>query len=250
MAEGVWGVYPDVGVGVEGEDRPQQDVAKLDVAEAAPIEHHHHAHPADLLLHQHQQQQTDTVQVRVAAPAAEVDPLHDGHPADLEPALDTSGAAPRRARTVGLATAQGQLDSALNGPVQPGDPVAKNSGVSGPMHGGGQRYMQCDVHMTHASQEGWGAASMMNGDDVSGSPGGDSPLVDVLDPVNAYVKVQGGSGWPDSTSAGAQAEQQTVIMGSDVQSKQASPPDASQLGKQSSLEHTSNCRHISKLLHE
>ena len=68
---------------VDGEDKPEQQVGKLDVADSALIKHEHHAGEADLQQEQPQQQQVDTVQVRMSQADAEVDPMQNGHPADL-----------------------------------------------------------------------------------------------------------------------------------------------------------------------
>lgn len=83
---------------VEEEDKPEQQLGKLaEVAEAAPIKPEPHGTHAASAPPAHQQpQQPDTVQVRVSeAGAAEVDPLHDGHPADLDtPAVPAAPAVP------------------------------------------------------------------------------------------------------------------------------------------------------------
>ena len=71
------------GMAVDGEDKPEQQVGKLDVADSALIKHEHHAGEADLQQEQPQQQQVDTVQVRMSQADAEVDPMQNGHPADL-----------------------------------------------------------------------------------------------------------------------------------------------------------------------
>ena len=97
----------DADISVEEEDKPEQQLAKLaEVAEAAPIKHEPHGtHAADSHTPL-QPQQPDTVQVRVSeAGAAEVDPLQNGHPADLDtlaaPAVPAGPAVPAASASAG-----------------------------------------------------------------------------------------------------------------------------------------------------
>ena len=79
-------------VSVKDEDRPEQEVAKLDVADAVPIKHESHTNAGSEQQEQQQttgsqqqeQQQAESVQVRMTSAGAEADPLQSGHPANLE----------------------------------------------------------------------------------------------------------------------------------------------------------------------
>jgi len=253
---------------VKGEDKPEQDVAKLNVADAAPIKHEHHTNS-----HDQQQQQSS---VRMTAASAEVDPLQNGHPADLEArpqlldlalsgpasleALDKTqgrsmsqqpqheaggGLAPTRVRGPAQGVVNGQAHWAQHGQLLSADPTAKGSlrvghvPTMGSNHEGLQSGAQADTPMKEASTVNVGTASAVKDEDVQQGSGvgfqeEDSPIVevDVMDPVNAYVKVEKEPlAWQPTNLESGQA---AVKMDVDVGHRQASPPahaTSSELGK-------------------
>ncbi len=257
---------------VKGEDKPEQEVAKLDVADAAPIKHEHHTNSHD---HQQQQQQQQS-SVRMTAASAEVDPLQNGHPADLEARphlLDSalSGPAPLEAADktqgrsmpkqppreagVGLAgtrerspaqgVVNGQAHWAQHGQLLGADPTAKGSSPVGhgtSNHQGLQSGMQADTPMREASTVNVGAVGAVKDEEVQQGSGvgfqeeEDSTMVevDVMDPVNAYVKVEKEPlAWQSANVESGQAAVKMDV-NVDVGHRQASPPahaTSSELGK-------------------
>lgn len=111
---------PCTDMSVEDEDKPEQQLAKLaEVAEAAPIKHEGHASDANQPT-QHQLQQLDTVQVRMpAAGAAEVDPLQNGHPADLDPPAAPAPASAPPAGSGSVSAGVWDLAQSSNCPQRP-----------------------------------------------------------------------------------------------------------------------------------
>ena len=254
---------------VKGEDKPEQDVAKLDVADAAPIKHEHHTNSHD----QQQQQQSS---VRMTAASAEVDPLQNGHPADLEarpqlldlplsgpPPLEApdktqgrsmsqqppheagDGLAGTRVRSPAQGVVNGQAHWAQHGQLLSADPTTKGSlpvghgTTMGSNHQGSQSGMQAETPMTEASTVDVGTASAVKDEEVQQGSGvgfqeEDSPMVevDVMDPVNAYVKVEKEPlAWQPTNIESGQA---AVKLDVDVGHRQASPPahaTSSELGK-------------------
>ncbi len=258
---------------VKDEDKPEQDVAKLDVAEAAPIKHEHHA--ADnthLLRHdqqqQQQQQQADTAQVRMAAAAdAESDPLQNGHPEDLEARsellepMDSDSAAIEAAFSLAQSGYFSQLpehqsaagapvslhnipawapaSDRLAGPVAKGnlhkaDPITKGNAPMG--HGltegtSRQQQLQSDTSMANPRTAGLVAASMIKDEDMHQEPGpgfqtDDSPMgveVDVMDPENAYVKVEKEPLMRHASGSSGSEGGQAAMLDLGMQHRQASP---------------------------
>ena len=257
---------------VKGEDKPEQDVSKLDVADAAPIKHEHHRSSHD----QQQQQQQQQSSVRMTAASAEVDPMQNGHPADLEArpqlldlplsgpapleALDKTqgrsmsqqpayeagdGSARTRERSPAQGVVNGQAHWAQHGQLLGADPTAKGSSPVG--HGttigsdrqGLQSGMQAGTPMREASTVNVGTVGAVKDEDVQQGSGvgfqeEDNPMVevDVMDPVNAYVKVEREPlAWQPTNIDSGQA---AVKMDVDVGHRQASPParaTSSELGK-------------------
>ena len=270
---------------MKGEDKPEQDVAKLDVADAAPIKHEHHTNS-------HDQQQQQQPAVRMTAASAEVDPLQNGHPADLEACPQLSelppsgpaslevpdktqgrsmsqqplheagdGLASTRVRSPAQGVVDGQAHWAQQGQLVSADPTANDSSPIGHILTMGsnlpglQSGMQADTPMKEASVVNVGTAWAVKDEEVQqGSHVGfqemDSPMVevDVMDPVNAYVKAeQEPLAWqPTNVQCGQAAEKMDV----DVKHRQASPPAhaiSPELGKVTACHwqplHTSRYRH-------
>ncbi len=273
---------------VKDEDKPEQEVAKLDVANAAPIKHEHHTTSND------QQQQQQQSSVRMTAASAEVDPLQNGHPADLEARtqlsdLPLSGpasleapdktqrrsmpqqplheagdlSAGTRARSPAQGVVDGQAHWPRHGQLLGADPTAKGSSPVGhvPMmgsnHQGLQSGMQADMPMREASTVHVGIEGAVKDEEVQQGSGvgfqeEDSPMVevDVMDPVNAYVKVEKEPlVWqPTNVECGQAAVKMDVDV--DVGHRQASPPahaTSSELGKVTAGHwpslHTGRCCH-------
>ena len=271
---------------VKGEDKPEQEVAKLDVADAAPIKHEHHTDS-----HEQQQQQQQS-SVRMTAASAEVDPLQNGHPADLEARpqlldLPLSGSAPleaadktqgrsmsqqplheasddsagSRERSAAQGVVNGQAHRAQHGQLLAADLATKGGSPVGhvPTMGSNQQGlqsgMQADMPMREASTVAGGSVGAVKDEDVQqGSGVGfqevDSPMVevDVMDPVNAYVKVEKEPlAWqPTNVESGQAAVKMDVDV--DVRHRQASPPahaNLAELGKVTAGHwqplHTSRC---------
>ena len=147
------------------EDKPEQQVAKLDVADAVPIKHEHHATDLDTPVSQqqeqqllgqqqqqqqkqqkqqlhelqlqqqqlHEQQQAGSIEVRMTEAEAETDPLQHQHPQGLYP--------PSQPSTCEPSAMPGTLSHQSERPQQPGMPqqafpsynsaAATAAGVSG-----------------------------------------------------------------------------------------------------------------------
>ncbi|DBA81836.1 TPA: hypothetical protein ACH3X1_007555 [Trebouxia sp. C0004] len=252
---------PAQDMSVKGEDKPEQDVAKLDVADAAPIKHEHHTNS-----HDQQQQQQQQSSVRMTSASAEVDPLQNGHPADLEArsqpldlarsglapleALDktqgrsmsqqppneaSDGLAGSRVRVPAQGVVNGQAHWAQQGQLLSADPTAKGSSpvgqnpTMGSNHQGLQSGMQADTPMKEASTVNVGTASAVKDEDVQQGSGvgfqeEDSLMVevDVMDPVHAYVKIEQEPLVRQPTKI--ESGQAGVKMDVDVGHRQASPP--------------------------
>lgn len=259
--------FPDMCV--ENEDKPEQQLARLaEVAEAAPIKHECHAVDANQHA-QHPPHQLDTVQVRLAgAGAAEVDPLQNGHPTDLEPpAAGPAAAAPAApaaasdsapAGAWGLAPGvycpqqpQPQPGNAANqapassvtkpesnhrhgeiSPRVPGVPANEADTFTGMEKvgvGGGHAQVKGEAGL-HAAGMGFqvGDANMVNGEQD----------VD----IGAYVKTEAllrqGSGSSGSENG------QAVLMDLDAQGRQPSPPanaNSASLGEQAHARGRQSC---------
>ncbi|DBA76675.1 TPA: hypothetical protein ACH3X2_008711 [Trebouxia sp. C0005] len=253
---------PAQDMSVKGEDKPEQDVAKLDVADAAPIKHEHHTNSLD---EQQQQQQTS---VRMTAASAEADPMQNGHPADLEARpqlsdLPLSGPAPleapdktqgrslsqqplheaadglagTRARSPAQGVVNGQPPWAQHGQLPSADPTAKGSlpvghgTTMGSHHQGLQSGVQADTPMQEASTVHVGTGAAVKDEEVQHGSGvgfqeEDSPLVevDVMDPVNAYVEIEKEPlAWQPTNVESRQAAVKMNVDGG-AGHRQASPP--------------------------
>ena len=223
---------------VEEEDKPEQQLAKLtEVAEAAPIKHEPHGrHAADSHTSHHQPQQPDSVQVRDSeAGAAEVDPLQNGHPADLDtPAAPAGPAVPADSACGGAwGVAQGD-DRSLLAETQP-------------MHGTNQgptrsvarmEYSHRPEHASlkvpamprgHAHSTGMGSAGGLQVKDedagrVLGFQIGDADMAREEEDVDigACVKAEEGMSRQASGSSGSE-NGQAVLMDLDAQGRQPSP---------------------------
>ena len=213
---------------VEEEDKPKQQLAKLaEVAEVAAIRHEPHGtHAADSHPSHHQPQQPDTVQVRVSeAGVAEVDPLQNHHPADL----DTPA-----------------------GPAVPADPASVGTwgpaqgNQRQPMHGADEGSTSCRARMEYSDRHehappqalgmprgdisaGMGKAGGLQVKDedagmVLGFQMGDADMADAEENVDigAYVKAEQAMSRQASGSSGSE-NGQAVLMDLDAQGRQPSP---------------------------
>lgn len=246
---------------MKDEDKPEQEVAKLDVADAVPIKHESHASAGS---QQQEQQPADSGQVRMTTAGAEADPLQCGHPANLEASThlfrpDDSQPAPLDAfaksqkehmselpehqtadgllNTVVGGLAHGVTNGQLQQPSEGGVPSAGFT-VKGtlPMTDGrGHQYLQnglqADTPMKDANAVNMGTASAVKDEDVQQASGvgfleADSPMleVDVMDPLNSYVKVETGAlAGQASGISGIDGTQAAVMMDVDQNHRHASP---------------------------
>lgn len=258
---------------MKDEDKPEQEVAKLDVADAVPIKHESHTSTGSqqqeqqqqtAVSQQQEQQPADSGQVRMTSAGAEADPLQSGHPADLEAsthlfhpddsrpaALDAHAKSqkehmselPEHQPADGLLTttvgglahgmANGQLQPTSEGVLPPGGFMAK--GILPATEGKGHQYLQnglqADTPMKDASAVNMGTASAVKDEDVQQASGvgfqeADSPMleVDVMDPLNSYVKAEKGAlAGQASGTLGVVDPQAAVMMDVDLNHRHASP---------------------------
>ena len=214
---------------VEEEDKPKQQLAKLaEVAEVAAIRNEPHSTRAtDLHPTHHQPQQPDTVQVRVSeAGVAEVDPLQNHHPADLDTPAGPAG--PADSASVGTwGAAQGDQRQ--------------------PMHGADEGSTSCRARMEYGHRREHAppqASDMPKGDvhsaglskacglqvkdeddgAVLGFQMGDADMADAEENVDigAYVKAEQAMSQQASGSSGSE-NGQAVLMDLDAQGRQPSP---------------------------
>lgn len=229
---------------VEEEDKPEQQLAKLaEVAEAAPIKHEHHSTPAADPPTHYQPQQPDIVQVRASeAGAAEADPLHNGHPADLDtPAGPAGPAVPAdsaSAATWGLAQGSNCAQPAeaqfIHGADEhPTSSVAQAGYTHRPEHvdslSKAPGRHRADAHTTGmASAIGSGvkeeAASMGMGFQMVG--GSDMADEEENVDIGVFVKAEKAMSRQGSGSSGSE-NGQAVLMDLDAQGRQPSPSPAS-----------------------
>ena len=226
---------------VEEEDKPEQQLAKLaEVAEAAPIRHEPHGTHAASAPPTHQQsQQPNTVQVRVSeAGAAEVDPLHNGHPADLDtPAVHAGPAVPADSTSGRLwGLAQGD-DRSLLAEIQPMhdahqvpvSAVAEMEYIDRQRHGdalfkapGVLRDDACPAGM---SQVGGLQVKDEGADAVLGFQMRDADMANEEEEdvdIGTYVKAEEAMSRQASGSSGSE-NGQAVLMDLDAQGRQPSP---------------------------
>lgn len=239
---------------VEEEDKPEQQLAKLaEVAEAAPIKHEHHStHAADPPTHQ--PQQPDTVQVRVSeAGAAEADPLHNGHPADLDtPAGPAGHAVPAdsaSAGTWGLAKGSNRPQLAEAQPVHGADEhpnsSVPNAGYTHRPEHVASSFKAPGRHRGDAHATGMGRGASLGVKEEAASMGvgfqvgEDTDMAEEEENVDigAFVKAEKAMSRQGSGSSGSE-NGQAVLMDLDAQGRQPSPSPAShaksaQLGRTS-----------------